>query len=174
MWLDRFSVNSTPSGTPPPFVNRTYSPSPRRHSRLSPAPPNSRPGYGPRNSSALSLTLTSNDSNTSLPGTSRSNGTSVKPGNYHQRPEDVPDPLEVLNGILGKKSSGKPAIEELLKPAQLVENVDFDGLSLEDYVARGNATTRLMNTEAGVQTIQQCVICHSSTLPIRTHPLMQW
>jgi hypothetical protein len=68
----------------------------------------------------------------------------------------VPDPLEVLNGIMGKQSSDKPAIVEPSKPTHLIEKVDFDGLSLEEYVARGNATTRMMNTEAGVETIQHC------------------
>jgi hypothetical protein len=156
MWLDRFSVTSTPSGTPPPFNNRAYSPSPRRLSRLSPAPPNARPGFGPRNSSTLSLTLTSNDSNTSLPGTARPNGVSVRADSSRQRPRDVPDPLEVLYRILGKQPIDKPAIVEPSKPTHLITKVDFDGLSLEEYVARGNATNRMMSTEAGVETIQHC------------------
>jgi vacuolar protein sorting-associated protein 52 len=157
MWLDRFSVNSTPSGTPPPFSNRPYSPAPRRPaSRLSPVPQNVRPGFGPRSSSALSLSLISNDSSTSLPGTARQNGVGVKPVVSQQRPSDVPDPLEVLNGILGRQPGDKPTVVEPSKPKELVGKVDFNGLSLEEYVARGNATNRMMNTEAGVETIQHC------------------
>ncbi|KAL1970680.1 hypothetical protein VTN77DRAFT_4324 [Rasamsonia byssochlamydoides] len=154
MWLDRLSSHS-PSGTPPPFNNRSYSPGPRRSSRLSPAPQNVRPGLNPR-SSSTSLLVTPNDSSTSLPDAARaSNGVASRPGASRPRPPGVPDPLEVLNRIIGKKTADKPVEAPAQKPAQLVEDIDFEGFSLEEFADGGKESNRILNSEVGAQTIQQ-------------------
>lgn len=138
MWLDRFSGHSTPSGTPP--YNRSYSPSPRnRPTHLSPGNLPTRPGFSPR-SSSLSLALTPNDSTASLPGTLRSNGSTLKQARSRSPPQDVADPLEVLNGVIGKTGKDE-GVQELIekqsapeKPDQLVESIDFGNLSLEGFL----------------------------------------
>ncbi|KAL1985583.1 hypothetical protein VTN96DRAFT_7563 [Rasamsonia emersonii] len=157
MWLDRLSGHS-PSGTPPPFSNRnrSYSPAARRSSRLSPAPQNARPALNPRSSSSSSLLATPNESTTSLSDAAgASNGVVSKPGASRPRPAGVPDPLEVLNRIIGKKTPDQPVETPAEKPAQLVEDIDFEGLSLEEFAASGKESNRILHSEEGAQTIQQ-------------------
>lgn len=165
MWLDRLSGHSTPSGSPSPYNNRNYSPHSRRPSHLSPNPPSNRPGINPR-SSSLSLLSIPNDSTASLPGTARaSNGASQKQGTSSSRPPGVPDPIDVLNAIIGKRSdeSGGTGLdaeaEPAEKPAQLVETIDFEGLSLEEFISKKDETNVFLKSEAGAQTIQQCMAC---------------
>jgi hypothetical protein len=159
MWRDRISAQSTPSGA----NNRNLSPLPRRSSsQLSPSPYNSRPSVTSRNSSA-SLLPTPNDSTTSLPGTARTtNGSPLKQTSIQRpRPPNVPDPLEVLNGIIGKETQVDKNVPQLLsaleRPGQLVETIHFDGLSLEDFVEKEEPTPRRKTRESDVnaQTVQQ-------------------
>ncbi|KAL8791912.1 MAG: hypothetical protein Q9195_005488 [Heterodermia aff. obscurata] len=137
MWLDRFSGHSTPSQSPPPPQNRALSPAPpRRPSQLGPGLPQ-RPAYGPRTSS-LNLASRSNISTTSVNSQKLPNGSTLK----HEvtPPADFPDPLEVLEKVLGRTlqqdhnadgvSDGYPIPQ---KPSELVKDVDFGGLSLEDF-----------------------------------------
>jgi hypothetical protein len=79
-----------------------------------------------------------------------------KLGASRSRAADLPDPLEVLNGIIGKKTADKPAEASAEKPVQLVEAIDFEDLSLEEFVARGKESNRILNSEVGAQTIRQC------------------
>ncbi|XHF97991.1 hypothetical protein AWENTII_001564 [Aspergillus wentii] len=155
MWLDRISGHSTPSGTP--LDNRSYSPSPRRSSHLSPGPQNTRPGSG-RQGSSLSILLTPSDSSTSLSATARGSG--LKPSAARSRPSDVVDPLEVLNGIIGKHKGGTsdadaPIQAAEVKPTRLVETIEFGNLSLEEFVTKEDEPRRIANTDAGAQTIEQ-------------------
>ena len=102
--------------------------------------------------------LSPSDSTASLPAT---NLGGLKQGAARTRPSDVSDPLEVLNGII-KKESGTTSREVSIspsrtdvKPQQLVEDIDFGDLSLQDYVAKEDDSRRLLNSDAGSQTIEQ-------------------
>lgn len=154
MWLDRIAGNSTP--------DRGLSPTPQRSSSsyLSPNRQNSRPALS-RPGSSLSALVSPNASSASLPAVARvpEESTIKQNATVGTRPSDIADPLEVLNGILKKrdvKSKDESPTQEskAVKPALLVEEVDFDGLSLEEFVqkpepsGRGNRTT-------SVQTIEQ-------------------
>ncbi|RAH58678.1 Vps52-domain-containing protein [Aspergillus piperis CBS 112811] len=154
MWLDRISGHATPSG--PQFDSRSSSPLPRRtSSRLAPAQ-NNRPASS-RQGSALSLLSTPNDSSTSLAATARESS-SPKPSAARPRPSDVADPLEVLNGIIGKQGKTRdssPASVAEVKPSELVEDIDFHGLSLEDFIAEEEQPRRAWQSDVGAQTIQQ-------------------
>ncbi|RDH33081.1 Sac2 family-domain-containing protein [Aspergillus welwitschiae] len=156
MWLDRISGHATPSG--PQFDSRSSSPLPRRtSSRLAPTPQNNRPASS-RQGSALSLLSTPNDSSTSLSAPARGEGSSPKPSATRPRPSDVADPLEVLNGIIGKQGKTRdssPASVAELKPPELVEDIDFHGLSLEDFIAEEDQPRRAWKSDVGAQTIQQ-------------------
>lgn len=150
MWLDRLSGHSTPSGVP--FDSRGSSPAPRRSTHLSPVPQNNRPGSN-RQGSSLSILLTPSDSQTSLPALARD-------ASSRKRPSDVLDPLEVLNGIIGKQKGetvgGSKTLGVGTKPAQLTGEIDFGGLSLEEFVSKDTRDTeRSLNGNAGVQTIEQ-------------------
>ena len=151
MWLDRLSAHSTPSGAP--FDSRGSSPVPRRSTLLSPVPQNSRPGSN-RQGSSLSILLTPSDSQTSLPALARD-------ASSRKRPSDVVDPLEVLNGIIGKQKGesvgGSKTQGSEIKPAQLVGEIDFGGLSLEEFASKEDARSsgRQSNDSAGVQTVEQ-------------------
>lgn len=159
MWLDRLSGNSTPSA--PPFDSRGSSPVPRRSSHLSPLPQNSRPGSN-RQGSSLSILLTPSDSTTSLPATARD--TVGRQNGAQTRPSNIVDPLEVLNGILGKRKEANPdaimtvtAPHSEIKPSRLVEEIDFGGLSLEEFATKGDArdSRRVFHSDAGAQMIEQ-------------------
>ncbi|KAL1971935.1 hypothetical protein VTN31DRAFT_2023 [Thermomyces dupontii] len=153
MWLDRLSGHSSPSGTPPPN-SRSYSPA-RRPARL-PRSQSLRSTLHPR-SSSTSLLLSPDDSTTSLPGTARSssNGTASRPAQSRQQPTGVSDPLEVLNSIIGRKAPEKSAETTVEKPAQLVESIDFGGLSLEQFALRGTEPGGIVRSDDGAQAIQQ-------------------
>lgn len=155
MWLDRLSGHSSPAGTPPPPNSRSFSPA-RRPGRL-PRTQSLRSSLHPR-SSSTSLLLTPDDSTTSLPGTARSspNGSASRPAQSRQQRIEVNDPLEVLNSIIGKKASEKPVETTSEKPSQLVESIDFGGLSLEQFALQGTETGGIVRSDDGAQAIQQC------------------
>ncbi|KAJ4289007.1 Vacuolar protein sorting-associated protein 52 [Kalmusia sp. IMI 367209] len=139
MWgLDRLSGHSTPSGTPPPRRD-SYSPAPRRPYPSGPGPLPLRPGLNPR-SSSLSL-ISPLSSTTSLPATANipnGSGRRRPPGGV---PLNVPDPLQVLESIMGGpprkpvtiKVNGIGVIPD--KPGEMETNIDFGELSLQDFAA---------------------------------------
>ncbi|KAK5018470.1 Vacuolar protein sorting-associated protein 52, partial [Cryomyces antarcticus] len=139
MWLDRFSGQSTPSTSPPPSHNRSYSPAPRRSSHLAPSPLPHRPAVNPRGSS---LSLASNASSSSIPTATRlPNGSSLKHQVSSSPPENVADPLRVLESIIGaprKKDlttrNSTDGSVSLAKPVEVVEDIDFGGLSLQEFI----------------------------------------
>lgn len=172
MWLERLSGHSTPgvassaSGSPPP-TNRAYSPAPpRRPSHLAPTSVPQRPGFSPRTSS---LSLNSNDSTTSLLASSRKpNGSGLK---QSVTVSDAPDPLKVLETLLGSDSIGATKSS---KPVQGASkdgsgnaskddddgNLDFGGLCLRDLVANVEMVEIPVSTP---QTVAECT--YYSALP---------
>ena len=154
MWLDRLSSHSTPSGSPPPPANRSYSPAARRSSRLAPAPATHRPGFSPRSSS---LSLVSNDSTTSLLASSRKpNGSSLKQSNTIR---DVAEPLEVLENLLGREGKGladsKAAVNGTRSASDDSDlDLDFGGLGLREFIAEELPTEDY--TIYNAQTIEEC------------------
>lgn len=140
MW-ERFSVQSTPSGSPPPH-SRNYSPAPpRRPSHLAPSPRNSLGSNA--GGSSVSLGLSSNASTTSLPTTSRiPNGSSLRQEQHATA--NVPDPLEVLRSILGIAGPAKtqePNGHDNQSHPPLLSgraDVNFGGLSLHEYATITN------------------------------------
>lgn len=164
MWLDRFSGHSTPSGSPPPQT-RSYSPAPRRSGHLVPGPLSLRPGYSAR-SSSLSLPLTSNTSTSSLPAAARvPNGSALK--QHIPPPVDVPDPLDVLQEVIGfslkKKDVAGRTVEDrnlLEKPSEVEADVDFGGLSLRAFVEaceRGSNDLQSRDHKDRLQSVEECL-----------------
>ncbi|KAJ5656837.1 Vps52/Sac2 [Penicillium longicatenatum] len=158
MWRDRIAGQSTLSG-----VNRNPPSLPRRSSsQLSRDPYNARPGITPTTSST-SLLVSPNDSTASLPGTARPpNGTGFRQSSAQRpRPAVIPDPLEVLNGIIRKEKQGKGALQlpanSETRPQELVKAIDFEGLSLEEFVAKATPkpTRKPPGSDVNAQTIQQ-------------------
>lgn len=140
MWgLDRITANSTPSGTPP-MRRDSYSPAPRRpYPAPAPGPLPPRPGLTPR-SSSLNL-LSPGASTTSLPSTARiPNGAHRQPSVRGRAPASVADPLQVLESILGAPPRNPIQRDGHIgtiptKPDEVVEDIDFGGLSLQDFAA---------------------------------------
>ncbi|KAF7931487.1 uncharacterized protein EAE98_004223 [Botrytis deweyae] len=139
MWsLDRLSGHTTPSASPPPPLHRIPN-LPRRPSHLVPSPVGGRPAFNPRSSS---LSLVSNDSNSSLLSSRRPNGSNLK---QTVTPPNVPDPLEVLGTLLNNGEGTKlPSTKSLgtangtvapIKEEDDEGEWDFGGLSLQDIVA---------------------------------------
>ncbi len=147
MWLDRFSGQSTPSGHTPP-QSRDYSPAPpRRSSHLAPAQRNNLGQHA--GGSSISVGLSSNSSNVSLPTTSKLlNGSSLR--QEHYLPANVPDPLTVLRSILGIEEPAKGletdgANGHLPAVPSAAEDIDFGTLSLLDYASAGGETPAPQN-----------------------------
>ncbi|KAL8829654.1 MAG: hypothetical protein Q9170_006072 [Blastenia crenularia] len=137
MWLYPLSGPSTPSPSPPPVQKRSYSPAPSRSSHLAPAAV-TRPTFGPRTSS-LNLGARPSTSSTSLNGPRLPNGSSLR--QQIVPPTDIPDPLDVLQSVFGKRSDntvngrvGEGSAAKSQEPADLAEDIDFDGLSLHAFV----------------------------------------
>jgi hypothetical protein len=86
----------------------------------------------------------------------------LKQTNAKARPSNVADPLDVLNDIIGKQER-LPAEAEIpvasvvseVKPSQLVADVDFDNLSLEEFITKPDESRRVLKSDVGAQTIQQ-------------------
>lgn len=164
MWLDRFSGHSTPSGSPPPPQQRSYSPGLRRPTRpthLAPGPAQ-RPGFSPRTSS-LSVAVNSNASTTSLASTSRlTNGSALK--QQITPPPNVADPLDVLEEVVGlslhrrNASNGLSDDSNFLnKPTSLIEIIEFDGLSLHDFArAEVDGVRGGEKQQYAVQPVEEC------------------
>ncbi|EEP81689.1 conserved hypothetical protein [Uncinocarpus reesii 1704] len=157
MWLDRFSGHSTASAATPPF-HRQASPTPRP----SPLRANNQPSRPPFNarSSSLSLASVVNASSTSLPGTLRqTNGSTLRVS--AARESNASDPLEVLQDIIGKQreldgsKSAEADENPLERPGDLVDNIDFGGLSLEDFVVQRNDRARFSNDDQTYQSAEQ-------------------
>ena len=138
MWLDRFSANPTPTRSPPP-QQRAFSPGPRRpnlqgHGGVS------RPAFSPR-SSSLNVSGKLNWSTTSLNSPRLPNGSGLK--QQITLPPDSPDPLKVLEDIVGKPLHASDGEHEILqngarleRPTELLEEIDFSGLGLQDFLQR--------------------------------------
>lgn len=166
MWLDRLSGHSTPavtpSASPPPSVNRAYSPAPRRPSHLAPISAKQRPGYTARSSS---LSLNSNDSTTSLLASSRKpNGSG---STQSITTPDVKDPLEVLEKLLGPEGNVTAAasrVKNSVNGTGLAEEddeggLDFEGLSLRELASRHVAPKETIVYNA--QTTEECTLMFS-------------
>ena len=153
MWLDRFSGQSTPAGSPPP-QNRSYSLAPRRPSHLVPGA-GPRPGFSPRTSSLNVAKL--NSSTTSLNSPRLPNGSGLK--QQVIPPNDSPDPLKVLEEIVGKplsEESHEVANDDVGdKPSELLQDVDFDGLGLHDFL-HGDTSGLIDQGDSIAQTAEEC------------------
>lgn len=156
MWLDRFSNHPTPSSSPPP--GRSSFQASRRPSHLGQGNPH-RPGFSPR-SSSLNVTGKFNSSTTSLNSPRLlANGSTLKQEIIP--PPDRSDPLAVLEEIIGKplpKESednvGKRAGQDTEKPVVLVEAVDFQGKSLQDFIEGALPPTG--SNHVSSQTVEEC------------------
>lgn len=169
MWsLDRLSGHTTPSASPPPQLNRNPN-LPRRPSHLVPSPVGGRPPFNPRSSS---LSLVSNDSNTSLLSSRRPNGSNLK---QTVTPPNVPDPLEVLGKLLDNGEATKsPFAKDQTAANGAVTSIreeddegewDFGGLSLQDIVA-GEPFDIEDEYVYKSQTLEECMcVTHQFTIP---------
>ena len=162
MWLDRFSGHPTPTHSPPPPLNRSHSPAPQRGpSQLGPGVP-IRPGYGPRTSS-LTLGSRATISTSSVNSQRLPNGSALK--REVTPPADFPNPLEVLERIVGRQLQRQDdpigheiEQEQIEKPSELVVDVDFGGLSLIDFARHEDNESRTpeVATRMTAQTVEEC------------------
>lgn len=167
MWgLDRFSGHSTPAGSPPP-QNRSLSPAPRRPSHLGPGLA-ARPSHSPR-SSSLNISSKYNSSTTSLNSPRLPNGSGLK--QQITPPADFTDPLKSLEQLVGRSiSDGDETHEDdghaqLEKPVELVEDVDFRGRSIQDFLEdedERHGISSLDPSRDTAQCVMECEYVYSS------------
>ena len=129
---DRLSVQNLRANTPPK-VSRSLSGQPH------PSSPSQRLSIGPRSSS---LSNSPNGPSTAnVPNAGRQQkGSSLKYELDNGRVEGVEDPLEVVRRIIGttgrrgsSSSQDNRTVEISEKPVELVSDIDFGGLSLEEF-----------------------------------------
>ncbi|KAI4148269.1 MAG: hypothetical protein LQ340_005154 [Diploschistes diacapsis] len=155
MFLDRFSNHPTPSASPAPS-QRSYSPAPRRPGPLGSGL--SRPSLQPRSSSLTSLVSRANSSIGSLPGIARlPNGSGLKQSTA--APPDVDDPFEVLEKIVGvslqrSKEDGNDGASTIQKPDELLDDIDFGTLSLQDFVESRASNKSSIEVDGEMEDIQ--------------------
>jgi vacuolar protein sorting-associated protein 52 len=156
MWLDRLAGQTNPSPSSSQPGSRPYSPLPRRtSSSLSPYITSQKSGHTPRGSS---ISLVSNDSNTSLlAGSRKVNGSGLK---QSQTVDSGPDSLEILEKLLGTKvtkthSSSSAALAITADDLEL--DFDFSGLTLQELA---NHQTLGKRGPKGYksQTIEDCTV----------------
>lgn len=135
MWLDRLSGQSTPAQSSTPA--RAYSPAPRKPSHLAVH----QSSLASRSSTSLSTVLDPNHniSTSSLPSPTRAvNGSALR--HEQKPPPDVPDPLQVLESILGTHSddtaTDRPHKQLHFDIAEIGESIAFEELSLENFVKK--------------------------------------
>ena len=152
MWLDRFSNQPTPGGSPPP--SRSSFQAQRRPSHQVLGAP-ARPGFSPRSSSLsvakLNASTTSLNSPRLLP-----NGSGLR--QEIAPPPDLTDPLAVLQDIVGESpkevDSNEAKGSAPNKPAELVEQIKFDGMSLQDFA--DDEQTDSEGQAGSALTIEEC------------------
>lgn len=151
MWLDRLSGHSTPSNAP---HNRSYSPLPRRSSHLAPPAASKRPGFSPQSST---LSLVSNDSTTSLLGSSKkTNGSGLRQSTVI---DNHSEPLEVLQKLLGAESKGlglKDVSGNGTDNLNLDDGLDFSGLSLREFAKSLQSESDDIHSHMP-QTLEECM-----------------
>lgn len=147
MWLDRFSNTPTPPSNTP---SRYRSPGPQRPSQLA-STPSQRNGLGiglGRTGSNTSLDLASSRgaSNVSLPlPQRRQTGSGLR---QEQRPPaDAPDPTEKLRSLLGLRERDDAENGD-------ATDIDFGGLSLEDFVVQVDGPQEKQASKSVTQTNQ--------------------
>jgi hypothetical protein len=163
MWgLDRLSAYSTPSGTPPPRRD-SHSPAPRRgYPAAGPGSLPPRPGLVPRVSSLSLISPTA--STTSLPASARVPNGAPRRRTTGGGPHHGPDPIQVLASIMGglprkpPTNSGEKDQTVPQKPAVVIEEIDFGGLSLQDFAAEApqdHKRTTSVHTYSA-QSVEEC------------------
>ena len=165
MWgLDRLSSYSTPTGTPPPRRD-SYSPAPRR-GYPAPAQP-VRPGLAPRSSSLTPL-VSPSASSTSLASSARMPNGGPRRRPTAGAPPNVPDPVHVLESIMGAPprslaaTNGIASGSILGRPEEVDEDVDFGGLSLQAFAAEAPAPISPVHTYSP-QSVEECTcLCSGS------------
>lgn len=166
MFLDRFSNQVTPSASPP-SAQRSQSPlPPRRPANL--ATNLSRPHYNAR-SSSLSLISRANSSTGSLPGGSRAvNGSTLR--QEMTPPPYVQDPLNVLERIIGtpvtREALDDTADHAIERPDTMVEDIDFSGLSLEDFANGASVRRDSIESEPryyNAQSVEECMYVNAGS-----------
>ena len=161
MWLDRLSGNNSSSASTPLPQNRSYSPGPRRPTYLGPGAA-ARPSFSQR-SSSLYLGSKSNLSTTSINSNRAPNGSALK--NEIIAPGEFPDPLKILAEVVGHPLPDQPVggnanygDEEVDRPSILVEDINFDGLSLNEFsqVDLSNREDEEQSLAFSAQTAEEC------------------
>ncbi|OQV08359.1 hypothetical protein CLAIMM_12647 [Cladophialophora immunda] len=152
MWLDRLTAGAaTPSASRESLApTRPYSPSPRKNSQLAPSQ-RTVSGLGlSATRSSTSLDLSANTSTTSLTTPARQpNGSSLR---FEQRPPpNVADPVKVIKTILGNSRHGIAQDGgSRNRDGETGKEIDFGGLSLEEFVAQ-DIPTRPAGDDSAVE-----------------------
>lgn len=163
-WLDRLSIHSGPGSNIPP--GRPYSPAPapassRNSLQLPPRPQASRPSLQTR---STSLNLVSHNE---LPASARISRESSLKNQLSQSPTpDTIDPLQALSSILGvslkepniavnEVNDGESDVQE--KPSQLVEDIDFGDLSLQDFIERNAPRHAHRDRKYSLPPVEECM-----------------
>ncbi|KAK5099910.1 Vacuolar protein sorting-associated protein 52 [Lithohypha guttulata] len=158
MWLDRFSNASTSNSSTP---SRYRSPGPRQPSQLAQPQGNGLGiGVGRTNSStSLDLGFSPNSSNVFLPLLQRQLTASNLRQEHKPPPEDVIDPVDVLQHILGPARRHQGSEAQGGHGSEPEAEIEFNGLSLQDYIGQdGEEITPKVVTPAARPKVERKVL----------------
>lgn len=168
MWLHSLSTQSTPVPSPPPKDQ-----SPRRSNHLVPPRPSTVRSGLSGNTSTLSL-VSESSSTAAGPQLQIANGSAVGSQLDSTTSVGVQDPLDVLNSIVDVSACRKRSRDGRLKdeqslqrPFKIVEDIDFGGLSLEQFAEKGDdsAESRIVDVHSySEQSIEECTFKSQFTL----------
>jgi hypothetical protein len=157
----------------PPTRRDSHSPAPRR-GYPAPAQP-VRPGLNPRSSSLTPL-VSPNASTASLPLSARIPNGGPRRRQTGRVPPNVPDPVHVLESIMGGPprnppvANGDDAARTSGKPNEVEDEIDFGGLSLQDFVAVKTAERQQPTSvhTYSAQSVEECT-CSCSESQVFAH-----
>lgn len=184
MWLDRLGANAPPSG----FDSRPISPLPRHVSARGSSSPYVTSQQRSARASTASLVSSDSGSTTSLLRSSSYRGANGGTGGSSLRQthtvDDGTESLGVLGRILGdgaaaaqatgsgNGSPGAPGAKGTTITEEDVEgDFDFGGLSLKEFVARGDVSAGPGGEVYRPQTVQECMW---TTLSVLSLPLISY
>lgn len=177
MWLDRLGANAPPSG----FDSRPISPLPRHVSARGPSSPYVTSQQRSARASTASLVSSDNSSTTSLLRSSSYRGANGgATGSSLRQSHTVDDGTESL-GVLGRilgdgaiaaqaNGSGSPGARgakgSTITEEDIEGDFDFDGLSLKEFVARGDTGGDAVGAAHKSQTVEECTWEHFHLRPL--------
>lgn len=138
MWLDRFASQQSNGTSGSSSPSRPYSPAPRKSFQLGPSTSLPRRPTLPTRTTSLSVASLGGSTDSLTAAARVSQSADLRRDLANDSTGEARDPEDVLEALLGapKSKVDTEVFEDESNVPELVETIDFNGLSLEDYSSR--------------------------------------